>query len=120
MKVEIKNWMGVVVLLCLGLILGRLTTFPAVNATPQESEIGRYQMVVGEIEDIKVTADYTQDTNKADIRNRVVPRRTLFRLDTATGEVEVYQRTWVSIYTDRIEVDHDWVPITGTRSSPNR
>ena len=83
MRLEIKNWLGVVVLLCLGFTLGRVTVLSGVNAKPQESEIGRYQLVAG-------TNTNSETGEKTE---------TVFRIDTKTGEVHQWMYS-LQAYTD--------------------
>ncbi|MGB8658267.1 MAG: hypothetical protein WCE90_10870 [Candidatus Zixiibacteriota bacterium] len=74
MKVEIKNWLGVVVLLCLGFILGKITVSRDVKANPQESTVGRYQLTAGTIQSWGSKDAHTTSS--------------IFRIDTQTGMVE--------------------------------
>jgi hypothetical protein len=74
MKVEIKNCLGVVILLCLGFILGRITVSLDVKANPQESRVGKYQLVAG-----TYTNEFPGEEEKIE---------TVFRINTETGEVE--------------------------------
>ena len=89
MKIEIKNWLSVVVLLCLGFILGRVTLPPNVKAEPQQSEIGRYQLVAG-----------TQTNEATDQRTQ-----TVFRIDTQTGKVE----RWFYTVSDKAAAQSWWL-----------
>jgi hypothetical protein len=88
MKVEIRNWIVVIILLCLGFIVGRITITPNVNANPQETGVGRYQMQVGDIDapilffNAKGVVDTTWDLRTG---------RTLFRINTVTGDVDYFQ-----------------------------
>ncbi len=75
MRIEIKNWLGVVLLLCVGFILGKVTVLPDVNASPEESGVGRYQLVAG--------------TRTNELTGERI--QTVFRVDTKTGDVEYWQ-----------------------------
>jgi hypothetical protein len=86
MNVEIKNCLGAVILVCLGFIVGRLVAFPDVIVKPPESEIGRYQLIVSEIDlphwifmDDSLVGAEAPSSGK-----------TLFRIDTKTGDVDYY------------------------------
>jgi hypothetical protein len=92
MRIEIKNWLGVVVLLCVGFILGRATVLPDVNASAENLDIGRYQLLIGEIETSTLLPDGEAVTG--------YPYKTLFRIDTITGDVSIYEIN-VSIPTEK-------------------
>jgi hypothetical protein len=82
MKGEVRNWVGVMVLLCLGFILGKVTVTQCVKANPQDSQVGRYQLVLGEIE-VNIMLRDVDATH-------VAKHKSLFRIDTVTGEVTRY------------------------------
>ena len=83
MRIEIKNRVVAVVLFCLGFALGRITFAPDVNASLHESQIGRYQLIAGEITlpNFFWNEDGAFDTSFADSSGP-----TLFRIDTKTGD----------------------------------
>jgi hypothetical protein len=118
MKVEIKSWVGVVVLLCLGFVLGRITFLPDVNASPQESEIGRYQLIAGQYEATlrEFNKKHGEDSPPT---TRPISEKTLFRIDTATGEVDMYWG-WELITTpESTACTQIWEGITGKSSWKN-
>jgi hypothetical protein len=93
MKIEIKNWLGVVILLCLGFVLGKVTVLPDVNANPQKSEVGRYQLAVGEIE---ITSWVLEGLEEGEDTGSMTNRyKTFLRIDTMTGDVDLYQHELV-------------------------
>lgn len=112
MKLEVKSWLGVAILLCLGFILGKITASRSVNATPQESRVGRYQLVAGEYEIMvrKFDERHQQDSLPTTGTNR---QKTLFRMDTMTGEVEQYILCETIITQDTMTFTYSWEPITG-------
>lgn len=114
MNVEIKNWLGVVVLLCLGFILGKITASPGVNATPQESQVGRYQLVVGEFNWRQHEVD---KTSGLDTMTTVHDKR-LVRIDTVTGEVEYYAAYEIVWAPDTITWTNGWDRMTGKLMIP--
>jgi len=114
MKVEIKNWLGVMVLVCLGFILGKVPIDPDVTASPQKSEIGRYQLVVGEIEVAYHSVDMYDTSNTKD-STEFTRDKTLFRIDTMTGEVDRYDGVYSVATRDSLFQVYDWTKITGRK-----
>jgi hypothetical protein len=82
MKGEVRNWVGVMVLLCLGFILGRVTVTQCVKANPQDSQVGTYQLVLGEIE--------VDGMLRGVDATHLAKYKSLFRINTVTGEVTRY------------------------------
>jgi hypothetical protein len=109
MKVEIKNWLGVVVLLCLGFILGRTTVIPGVNAEPQMSGIGRYQLIAGEYEVTSLSVKQGDSTAATESEEK---KKTLFRIDTVTGDVDVFDGSMTFFTPDGIAVRYSWLNMT--------
>lgn len=118
MRVELKNWLGVLVLLCLGFILGRVTMFPDVNANPQKSEIGRYQLLIGEAEYM----DFIVDDKDSIIRSELLVHSGLFRIDTMTGDVDYYLKevTRAMPGDTLLIIEHDWRSLTQVGGNKNR
>ena len=116
MKMEIRNWVGVVILLCLGFVLGRVTFLPEVSATPQESEIGRYQLVLG---DIDLGYSFFQK-GAIDTAWTLRSGPTLFRIDTKSGEVERRQEVRCFMEDTVTVWEHRWVKLTGVEYMENR
>ncbi len=106
MKVEVKNWVGIVVLLFLGFVLGRTIVIPDLNASPEYSDIGRYQLLIGEIETSWILPDWEPRIS--------YPFKTLFRIDTMTGDISVYEAN-IPIPTDKdslVKVVPMWQSLT--------
>jgi hypothetical protein len=72
MKVEVKNWLGVVILLGLGFVLDNMIDLFHTKANSQGLTVGRYQLVAG--------------TYKNGYNDEKIPA--VFRIDTVTGVVE--------------------------------
>ncbi|NIN00177.1 MAG: hypothetical protein GTO24_19500 [candidate division Zixibacteria bacterium] len=112
MKVEIRNWVGVVVLVCLGFILGRASVFSDVNANPQSLEIGRYQLLAG---------TFTNEFGDA-------PERlsTIFRIDTVTGKVErwsylfhLFEGESIKKYGGELWLEQNWYQLENIEVLPD-
>jgi hypothetical protein len=112
LKVEIKNCLVVVVLLCLGFILGRTTILSDVNATPQESDIGRYQLIVGEID---LSKWFSNEKGVLDTTYDLRSGKTLFRIDTKTGNVDYHFIEECTSWGDTLSIwEHKWQTLTQT------
>jgi hypothetical protein len=117
MKVEIKNWLGVVVLLCLGFIVGRMTILPDVKAEPQEASVGRYQLVIGEYKIPCVSMREDGTTGKGGV-NTI---KTLFRMDTVTGDIDHLVGMGIKDFPDGTQIqEHKWASITSDVSTKTK
>ncbi len=121
MNLDIRNWLGVVVLLCLGFIVGRLTATPdiivkpsEVTVLPQESEIGRYQLAIGEVEVAFHSVDHFDDSGYKD-KTSHTREKTLFRIDTMSGKVDMYDGIYSLATKDSLTSIYKWTNITERR-----
>jgi hypothetical protein len=96
MKADLKNCLGVslgvVIMLCLGFVLGRFTMPPTpervdVHPTLPGLEIGRYQLIVAEI---NLPIFFFDDRGKMIETHTATSGKTLFRMDTMTGDIVYY------------------------------
>lgn len=117
MKVEIRSWVGVVVLLCVGFLLGRATILPDVNASPQGSEVGRYQLIVG---DIDFSYSFFNEEGLPDTMWTLRSGSTLFRIDTMTGDVEYRQEVRCFMGDTVTMWEHRWDRLTGVELVKNK
>lgn len=96
MKVAITNWIGVLILLCIGIISGGVITILVGHSSSLMGHIGRYQLVSG--------IYTTEGTQKEEIK-------TVFRINTENGEVE---RFYCSIIenqkTGAFRYSESWLP----------
>ena len=112
MKIEIKNWLGVVILLSLGFVIGRITVLPEVNANPQESKVGRYQLIAGEYE--VMVREFNKESGEDSLPTTGTnSQKTLFRIDTVTGEVDMYIGCETTITPETMTFTYMWDRITG-------
>ncbi|MFH1334930.1 MAG: hypothetical protein ABII96_00275 [Candidatus Zixiibacteriota bacterium] len=112
MKGKVKNMVIILIPLCLGFILGRISLSSDVIANPQISQPGRYQLVIGELELLRVTIDARDSSEKTE----TIRDKTLFRIDTFTGDVDKLGSHWVSIKKDEASSFYDWESMTKERS----
>ena len=114
MKVDIGSWLGIVVLLCLGFTLGKITAFPDLKAAPQQLEVGKYQLVVGEV---RVPYWYIDWSDSSAVKDSVsyTQDKTVFRINTITGEVDRYDGEQYVWRGDSSTVIPMWSSMTETK-----
>ena len=127
MKLEFKDWVRIVILLCLGFILGRLTVPPGAETVTarhdvhpglQGLEIGGYQLTVAEIDLPHMVLD---NRGKVIGHEALTSGKTLFRIDTVTGDVDYYSQEIIRSWGDTlITSEHEWYSLTRTKATKTK
>lgn len=110
MRLEAKSLLSVIALICLGFILGRMSVQTDVNAGPPASEVGRYQLILG---DIDLPHFWFNEEDEFDTSWALRTGPTLFRIDTKTGDVDRYTEERITLRDTLSIWEHRWDSITG-------
>lgn len=109
-----------ILIFLVGLLVGQIVNIPYLRVKQEEQQVGRYQLVLGEIESEEIFAESGTTLQDREWNCDTTHYKTLFRIDTMTGNIDYYGGSILIIDPDSVRSEYRWRNLTSNWTISNK